>query len=1538
MDLSESRALVPAPAQPVLAYSPHPILLAQDRELVYALFLPNETIAAYLARVGLAERMGNQPFKLTVDGRRMPRALWARCRPKPGTLINLYALVRGGDGQKKNPLATVAMIAVMIFAPEVGAAFGGGFTGGVIQAGFVLGAGLIVNELFPPPRPELSNAQNLGGGDSPTYAIGGGANRMRRYEPMPKIVGVHRVFPDFSAQPYNEFEGEEQVAYFVFNLGYNAADLSDYKIGDTPIGNFEGVEIEVSGADGKLALFPGNVDSQAGVELTNALGFVSRTSSPNGAAHAVEITGALFYFANEGTAPRSAEIDIEYRQAGGGAWTGLQFAPDTVPATSIVNGVARVPVADYNMGVRKEITAQPGVAGLTVLSANVATAAGGGELQIQNSADQSAGGRIRYRSPGGSFGELVRVDGGGGQFVLYDQAKTSNILISVDWEQLKFYIWFPIAAPEQFTVGAEIAGRFMLLNATRAPLRRTFYWHTAQGQYEIRVRKPTPDETSVRAAAQIVWSQLRTYQPDAADYTGQLRIGLKIRASALLQGSLQQFSCVARAKTTVFGGGNALDFDGAVAYVDLLGASGVSLASSFSIEAWINTSVVGADRVILNFGVSGSSYFAVVNGKLDFRNVTHKTGTLDVASGQAVHVAVVVDRGADSIAFYVNGALDNSQAWGLGNLDGQPSKIGSRAGSLFWDGVLDGMRIYSARVLTAAEVGDHYRGRYDDESRLVGRWEFDEGAGVTANDSSGNGNHGTLVNGPAWVAGDPAVPRANVHTSNPAWWELDALRGTTVNGMRVYGAGLADARIDIEGLKLFGAWCDASGQEMNAVFDQQISVHNLLNAIALMGRGTHSLSTGKHGVLWDAPDLPVTALFGMHNIVAGSFSIDYATGDLADIIEGWYYDALREQRDFVRCRVPGTTGSRVKRLELFGRTKRELAIEDTNLYAAANAYRARRYKWRADWEMQPVPRGDVAQIGHDLLNMLSGRFIEGGDTSTLKLPRKVPLYAAGSYVTIRKPDATFATYAVQGGAGDTDTLTLVAPLPFNPWADPDGYPPYDYRWHYGPTSTTGRKVKIESLKPVSERYVDVSAIDEDPLYYAAKSNLPEAAPPHKVVGEIQLSDLQVTEDGMRAGTGYLARVFVTWSVTGDYAGADVRVSVNGGPMSTFAQDVRGRVYSFTVSDFSDVVIEVIAWTSVGKLGRSARMTLEHHIDYAGQSRPSDVVDFTLDGNTFRWSSPPEVDITGFILRYHYGENRSIGDAERLHQGALTSSPATFLELPAGLVTFMLTAVDAAGLESPNAAVIVRNLGDPALENIVETIDFRALAWPGTVTGGTNVAGDLVADDLTDFYGPDDAPFYGADAADFYEDQVFAEMRYETAMFYFPSEWAGSRVVLQHAIDGEGIHVEFRTTNNEAFYGADAEDFYGPDAEPFYGADGAWRPWTGAITYDNGDLQLAVTTGGSPIQGVIRELTVLIDVPDIDEVIDNVVTAPGGTRLALTKPFKLIENIQLTVQADGGTARSARILDRDVALGPLVECIDNTQASVSGLLDARVKGR
>jgi hypothetical protein len=62
---------------------------------------------------------------------------------------------------------------------------------------------------------------------------------------------------------------------------------------------------------------------------------------------------------------------------------------------------------------------------------------------------------------------------------------------------------------------------------------------------------------------------------------------------------------------------------------------------------------------------------------------------------------------------------------------------------------MDDVRVYD-RALTLAEIQVLVAGTADPAAPPLAHWKFDEGAGVTAFDSSGNGNHGT-VDGATWV-------------------------------------------------------------------------------------------------------------------------------------------------------------------------------------------------------------------------------------------------------------------------------------------------------------------------------------------------------------------------------------------------------------------------------------------------------------------------------------------------------------------------------------------------------------------------------------------------------------------------------------------------------------------------------------------------------------------------------------------------------------------------------------------------------------------
>ena len=1210
--------------RPVAVYSPHALLPQERRTLVYDALKPGETLAVYLERTGLMAAIGQQPVVITIDGYRVPRDLWAKVRPKHGTLIGIRALVRGGGGGGKNPIATVLSLAIAVFNPGAALLNAAGIANSAIFGSLMLsnvvnfGLGLVVSALFPPPRPQIAQAQNPGAAASPTYSLTGGGNRARPFEPLPMIAGTHRVFFDLGARTFTEFEGDDAYLYQVFNAGYNTLTLGDYRIGATPIDNYNGVTIEESGSDGVLELFPGNVDTTAGGDVSRqANGWVQRTSSPGSTALAVELTGSLYGVNDEGTVSvNEVYMEIEYRAVGSATW--LDFQNGTVGTQTIV-----------------------------------------------------------------------------------------------------------------------------IQNGTRTPVRKTYKITVAEGQYEVRVRKTSADATTSAAVYEIQWTQLRSYQPDTADYTGQQRVALKIKASGQLSGQVEQLSAIARAQCL---------------------------------------------------------------------------------------------------------------AW----------------------------------------------------------------------------------NGASWALAE---------TSNPAWWfrAIALGRFVTLDGVsrRVWGAGLDASRVDDESIKAWGAWCATKNLTFNGVFDRAMSAQDMLLAVATVGRASPTWANGRLGVVYDQASQPVTAVFGMSNIIAGSFSIAYQTEQLADeILVSFINPDLDWQRDTVRCLVPGTTTpTKTRQIELFGCTSLDMAGRAGNLYAAQNAYRTRRFTWRSDFEAMPCARGDVVQLSHDLATYdYSGRLVEGSTASVLVLERTVPLAAGGSWITLVQPDGTISTHAVAAGSGDSASLTLVTALAFNPGADPD-HPPYDYKWLYGSTDTPGLLLKIDSLKPIDESTVEITAIDELDAFYAAEDADYTYTPPRPIFGSANISNLAVTETGIRVGMGYQVSLAVTWDAGADYGGAEVYAALNDGP-EILRGSTSGRSFAFVVEDGDVAVIRVVARSVMGRLVATTQLSITHTTSFADNFPPVDVTTFLISGTALSWLPVGDVDVAGYRIKFNYGTNTDWTGAAKLHEGLLTASPWTMPVRPAGAITLMIKAVDVAGIESVNPAVITTSLDDTADDRIVETIDLDALGYPGTLTGGSVSGGDLMASSGTAFWNTNEEVTFwqGADSAAYWPASTYSAMVYEAAVT--PSAaYTGATMTIEAGVTASLWTLEYRPQGPDPFWAtASGDPFWDTDtAADFWGPKPDYQPWPGSLAVTNQPYDVRLTTGAGATQGVVATLTLEIHVPVLTERLNDVViAATTGTRLPVTKTFQAIDNVQITVQADGNNAISARIDDKLVS-GPLVKTLDAGGTSVAGLIDAVITG-
>jgi hypothetical protein len=82
---------------------------------------------------------------------------------------------------------------------------------------------------------------------------------------------------------------------------------------------------------------------------------------------------------------------------------------------------------------------------------------------------------------------------------------------------------------------------------------------------------------------------------------------------------------------------------------------------------------------------------------------------------------------------------------------------------------------------------------------------------------------------------------------------------------------------------------------------------------------------------------------------------------------------------------------------------------------------------------------------------------------------------------------------------------------------------------------------------------------------------------------------------------------------------------------------------------------------------------------------------------------------------------------------------------------------------------------------------------------------------------------------------------------------------------------------------------------------------------------------------------VFDAPDIQETFEDLLLAAEGARLPLQKSYRRIKTVNLTLQDDGGTAATLKVLDKDELDGPLVRAFDAAGQGTAATIDATLQG-
>lgn len=347
-----------------LTYAPHPLKL--ERHVVP---VPEGLTVQQIVDLVVPDRALRDHAVAFMRGTVIPADKWPHVRPLAGSHLELRVAPRGGGGGKDfaGIILTVAVLALAFAAPELliagglltetalaGSVIGSLTVGGLITAGVGLVGMLLVNALVPVKPPKLNDLSGSGavGATSPALFIQGARNAGRPFSPVPVVLGRHRRYPEYGTRPYTEVIGEEHYVrmLFVWGVGPLAIDVDSLKIGETPLSEFDGVQVEhdegYPGTPVALTLYPDTVvQDDSSILLTSTIlggDWVTRTSEQEVDELSIDLTfpQGLVGFPNDQAAVNASgpgpytltvKVEIEFREAGTTDWSTPSFAAKTVP-------------------------------------------------------------------------------------------------------------------------------------------------------------------------------------------------------------------------------------------------------------------------------------------------------------------------------------------------------------------------------------------------------------------------------------------------------------------------------------------------------------------------------------------------------------------------------------------------------------------------------------------------------------------------------------------------------------------------------------------------------------------------------------------------------------------------------------------------------------------------------------------------------------------------------------------------------------------------------------------------------------------------------------------------------------------------------------------------------------------------------------------------------------------------------------------------------------------------------------------------------
>lgn len=789
-------------------------------------------------------------------------------------------------------------------------------------------------------------------------------------------------------------------------------------------------------------------------------------------------------------------------------------------------------------------------------------------------------------------------------------------------------------------------------------------------------------------------------------------------------------------------------------------------------------------------------------------------------------------------------------------------------------------------------------------------------------------------------------------TNNPASVYRDVLQGSANRRPK------SDSQLDLPTIQAFHARNIINGYTFNAVIDFQTTVKQLRQDVLAAARATFGLKDMKYSVVedlaqptpadiitarttsgfkWTRRFLKMPHAFKVRFVDADN---NYKQGEVFVYADGYNANNSTdfEETDAGIGVVNATQVWKLKRKEL-----------------ADALLRADDYEVTMDFANLNVTRGDRVQLQHDVIlaglatGRIKSRTLNGSSQCTaITFDEPFTMVDGTNYgARIRKADGTQVLAAIVTSPGEVLAVTFTTPIAASTT------PAVGDLVSFGVLGLETIDCIVKSIDPGPDYTAMVKLQDYAPGIqtadtttippYDAQISLPALpTPPIPIIIQTKSDESVLVRDidgalssrivvsvhfssGLRLIDAHLETQFRVTNSDDDWA--TIITAISGTSVESFIAPVQEGFYY-------DVRLRAVdRQTGLP----SAWAYIDAHLVVGKTTMPPDVTTVVLEGDRLRWVyDDPPPDLDGFLVRFRPGTSRLWDSATPAHLHVIKTTDFQIFR-QGGTWTFLVKAVDVAGNESANAYGATINLGEVLVDNILITQDHRALGWPGTITNATIFGGDLVANTSVPFWTTDSTPMWPlTDASLFWNDPVL-EMIYQFS--FAPSiDDLDASVKIELAASGDW-RLEYQLDSTEIMWDPDSGiAMWGASGTIMWAARGEWIAWPGVLSsllYHQYMIRFVAAAGTVP--GSIQQFTLIIDIRDIFEDVQDFTIGVGGSRLPLFETYRDIVRVHLDLQADGGTAAYLKLVDKHPSLGPLVIAYDSSNAETTATIDATIQG-